>query len=1277
MKQIRLFYRANSMLSTRGLCFLALLSISFAVSDFVVPKHITTEGAKTCWMCEATVGAALKAVSLGGDFMGTLHYICNIVPSAERTKCEQLALVVSKYGKDLPYLIAREGYDAKTVCTMFSICKQSCCTQNQPEQVHLALAGDGTNSMVAMWVTMNPDTSIVKWGVSLDLLDVNVLGNSTTYTSGGWSGRIHRAVMTNLKPNTKYYYQVGGAAAGFSEVYSFYTTPSRDVYRFAVIGDMGVDPEAEPTINSLTGIVNSSSIDVLIHNGDISYADGFQHRWDAYFRRMQTVLGNIPYMVCPGNHEINFVNMIGLFGYRYRFSMPGVESGSNSNNYYSWNYGPVHFIALNSESTEDLPAVGNDQIKWLRADLKSVNRQERPWVVVYLHRPLYCSNDDIACKGQAQQLRDALEDVFYNGTVDLVIQAHKHAYERTAPVYKNQMKKGAPVYIVNGVGGNREGTIGFPPVTPDWSLRRVVDWGYALLDASSSKLSIRFLTSSDNLVKDTQHTQDFNIMAALFKIGVGVNFLLTAYLVGRIEQIHQNQEKTFEKVNEGVDRINESLMRIDLRQNETTGYFEKVSQRVEKLESLEKKEKKNVFDQIMKSYRVKARMHTASAGSRQSDPAFFTYPRFLLTLCIFVQFISCFFTEYSADASEGNDVWEPLHYLLYGKGIQSWEWSREYSLKSPLLPLILSIVGKIFQTLGIPKFGTFYLIRFTLGVFGSYALYFFHGAVRKKFGEIVGITTLLLVLFNHTVILYLNRLSLDAFIAILNLFVFSFWMNDQIFLLIFLSTFTAFLRLNYLPIFAIIMMHLIFTFEEKKTPIKIVMMLYAIASIIVMTGLFSAVDTAWYGKFTFTPLNSFLHNILSVSDHLGVRRPDSPFIYIEALIRENNILIFIGGILGVTVTVRQHIYAFPYGVTFFYLQMLTKRQERYMYFLYPILCLYTSIFFFWIAQASFYTPPPVAVDKEDVELVTDGLPPINIDPSKMSTHSHDSTIGKKVKLTRRHGGLVKAITATKNTHYTMENGEIVYREQRFIFPWRAYVIISILLLYSSSGISSMCHRVYRHSTYYSFFHHNVRPTMRDNMNCMSTTPWSSWLLPAECETLYTINIQDEIFQGYNRIAFRRFEDNQKTALVPLEIPNRILLMPATKSVLNDTQKCAKLGSLAPKLSFDNTPLHQAPVDYIFIFGGEGIDKRAADIFLSCTNKPLRNPTMSKNTFYHELVLGKYLTSHYRLLAEVQAGENFYERSMVDRVIGRWMFEYETEEDNRVTTLTAWKRRRRE
>lgn len=66
----------------------------------------------------------------------------------------------------------------------------------------------------------------------------------------------------------------------------------------------------------------------------------------------------------------------------------------------------------------------------------------------FLYR--YCSNDDgdDCTLGTARSrigINDAygLEDMFYDYGVDIQIEAHEHSYERTFPVYQNQVRNGS------------------------------------------------------------------------------------------------------------------------------------------------------------------------------------------------------------------------------------------------------------------------------------------------------------------------------------------------------------------------------------------------------------------------------------------------------------------------------------------------------------------------------------------------------------------------------------------------------------------------------------------------------------------------------------------------------------------------------------------------------------------------------------------------------------------------------------------------------------------
>jgi hypothetical protein len=66
----------------------------------------------------------------------------------------------------------------------------------------------------------------------------------------------------------------------------------------------------------------------------------------------------------------------------------GNASGSNSNLYYSFNDGPVHFVGVDTEmwsygaTAKEIAA----QKAWLEADLAAVDRTATPWVVGFGHK---------------------------------------------------------------------------------------------------------------------------------------------------------------------------------------------------------------------------------------------------------------------------------------------------------------------------------------------------------------------------------------------------------------------------------------------------------------------------------------------------------------------------------------------------------------------------------------------------------------------------------------------------------------------------------------------------------------------------------------------------------------------------------------------------------------------------------------------------------------------------------------------------------------------------
>lgn len=46
--------------------------------------------------------------------------------------------------------------------------------------------------------------------------------------------------------------------------------------------------------------------DLVLHVGDLSYADGVPDKWDKFMDTIEPVASAVPYMVAVGNHEVGY-----------------------------------------------------------------------------------------------------------------------------------------------------------------------------------------------------------------------------------------------------------------------------------------------------------------------------------------------------------------------------------------------------------------------------------------------------------------------------------------------------------------------------------------------------------------------------------------------------------------------------------------------------------------------------------------------------------------------------------------------------------------------------------------------------------------------------------------------------------------------------------------------------------------------------------------------------------------------------------------------------------
>jgi acid phosphatase type 7 len=359
-------------------------------------------------------------------------------------------------------------------------------------------------------------------------------------------GFIHRVAL-DIVPNVRYYYRVGSFAGTFSEVESFVAPleigqaarQRHDRSSYIVFGDLDESSDADRSWTTISRIQHDiaaaapGQFAAIIHIGDLGYALGAGYLWDQFGAMIQPVSKSIPYMVGLGNHEYVYASggfhpAGGNYGsdsngecgvpYAHRFVTPvRMENASAeiSPFWYSFRSGRTTHIVI---STEHDFRPGSEMFNWLEAELKLVDRRVSPWLFVYGHRPLYCSEDYPTDYRVTLMLREALEPLFARYAVDIYFSGHYHAYERTCRVYKGEcmIDDSGTLHIMAGSAGREVDNARY--MGKAWSRAAFQTYGYARLHIfNDTEATVEFVENHSGNVIDsvklrTDHMWTKNVM---------------------------------------------------------------------------------------------------------------------------------------------------------------------------------------------------------------------------------------------------------------------------------------------------------------------------------------------------------------------------------------------------------------------------------------------------------------------------------------------------------------------------------------------------------------------------------------------------------------------------------------------------------------------------------------------------------------------------------------------------------------------------------------------
>jgi len=296
---------------------------------------------------------------------------------------------------------------------------------------------------IGVTFTGSPETSrTITWMSNLQSGEV-IIGDeryaSSATASGGYY--FHRVDVTDLAAGTKYNFIVGATAGEteyYSPLYSFTAKSAGDSGDFKIIHvtdpQIGSDKNssdaavwkrvleaAEKKCPDAAFIVNTGDIVENLKEAVISY----------YFDYAQDKLAVYPFFYSMGNND-------DTSWYNKYFYAPANENAEWNGLLYSFDYGNVHFINVDSNIN-----LSGEQLEWLENDLKNTAKK---WKVVMTHEADYGRDGNDTDKTK----------LFDKYNVDLVMAGHNHFYARTKPINTaGANKAGGTVWSIPNAAGTK------------------------------------------------------------------------------------------------------------------------------------------------------------------------------------------------------------------------------------------------------------------------------------------------------------------------------------------------------------------------------------------------------------------------------------------------------------------------------------------------------------------------------------------------------------------------------------------------------------------------------------------------------------------------------------------------------------------------------------------------------------------------------------------------------------------------------------------------------
>lgn len=363
----------------------------------------------------------------------------------------------------MKYHKMRQIMNLLLICLILIFCLG--CAQNrqsvsdryiQIQDLRQLVTADNQHARLLLWRGAASQNYVVEYRLHDSSFSEQVKAEAAPFKDGDWSYYQYRALLQGLQAGSTYEYRIKSDDR-IGQWHKLQTAADNKVTALIFPDSQSSDYAGWGRLAN-NAYKQNPQADLYVNMGDLVDNGQDSRQWESWLSQVSTFSSELPLAPVIGNHETYTLDWKLRYPESYikLFEVPAAGSEKYPGQFYSFDYGNVHFTVLDTNFQEMQalqPQLLADELKWLEQDLAG---SKALWKVVLMHKDimLYGFTNRPGTTEHFTDAGTALMPVFEKYRVDLVLSAHLHTYRRRVPLKNFQPDSDGLVYILTGVAGS-------------------------------------------------------------------------------------------------------------------------------------------------------------------------------------------------------------------------------------------------------------------------------------------------------------------------------------------------------------------------------------------------------------------------------------------------------------------------------------------------------------------------------------------------------------------------------------------------------------------------------------------------------------------------------------------------------------------------------------------------------------------------------------------------------------------------------------------------------